>query len=70
MLPRGNFVPPQRPNPYRAADGVVPMANGALVTKPTVMLLGENGTDTVVPMNNQPGNRVSSNVFNRYRGGR
>lgn len=39
--------------------GVEPMAQGQMVTKPTVALLGERGPEAVVPMNGNPANKVS-----------
>lgn len=35
------------------------MATGGIVNKPTTALLGEDGPEMVVPLNRQPGNKVS-----------
>lgn len=63
----GGYVPmpsPQMPEP---------MARGRIVTKPTTALLGESGPEAVVPLNNNPQNRVTPAILNsltpRYHGG-
>jgi hypothetical protein len=38
------------------------MDKGAIVTSPTRAILGENGPEAVVPLTDQPGARVSTNV--------
>lgn len=47
------------PPGYSDELGVVPMAQGAIVTKPTTALIGEKGPEVVVPLTDQPGAKVS-----------
>lgn len=66
----------QTPNPIAAQSAVPsaasppqsmftpePMAAGKVVTSPTVALLGDKGPEAVVPLTDQPGNRVSTKMF-------
>lgn len=55
---------PMDPN-QQPPDGGSPMAGGQLVTRPTIALLGENGSEAVIPLNANPTNRTSM----PYRGG-
>ena len=52
-------------------DGAQPFAQGGVVTQPTRAILGENGPEAVVPLTDQPGAHVSTNmlgaVHSRYR---
>jgi hypothetical protein len=51
------------------SSGAIPMANGAtLVTRPTIVLLGEKGPESVQPLNSNPMNKTSMPAPARYRG--
>ncbi len=43
------------------------MAQGRIVTEPTVALLGEKGDEMVIPMNGDPNNKTSMPMRQRYR---
>lgn len=49
------------------------MAQGKIVTSPTRAIIGERGPEAVVPLNDNPQNRVTPAILNsltpRYRGG-
>jgi hypothetical protein len=52
-------------------DGAEPFAKGGVVTQPTRAILGENGPEAVIPLTDQPGAHLSTNmlgaVHSRYR---
>lgn len=67
---------PPAPQPALIAPPTAPpepMGGGKVVTTPTVALLGDKGPEAVVPLTDQPGNRVGTkmlgagNVRTRYR---
>jgi hypothetical protein len=66
----------QAPSASDSLAGLTPelMASGRLVTSPTVAMIGEKGPEAVVPLNNNPMNKVSGlnatmlpGVRSRYR---
>lgn len=51
--------------------GMEAMAQGKVVTRPTLALLGENGPERIQPLNSNPQNKVNAPpMLPRYRGGR
>ena len=77
MSPVTGALPPQS-QPVGASDetgggaeplGMDTFGEGQLVTRPTIALLGDKGAERVVPLNNNPMNKVNSpSVIPRYRG--
>jgi len=51
-------------------DGITPMAGGALVTRPTLALVGEKQPEIVAPLLSQPGQKVSSDMLGQGLGTR
>lgn len=45
--------------------GELPMAHGAIVMKPTRVLVGEKTPEAIVPLNNNPKNKVSTSLLRR-----
>ncbi len=41
-------------------DGMIPAAHGTIVSRPTKVLIGESGPEAVVPLNNNPDNKVNA----------
>jgi hypothetical protein len=67
--------PPVGPNPSAQSEPSDDMlGSGAqIVDKPTRVILGDDGPEAVVPLNSNPGNKVSTNILfgpmrSRYRG--
>lgn len=56
---------PDQPGMYSMDDN---MAEGKLVTKPTIAILGENEPEAVIPLNNKPGNKVRLGRMRQYYG--
>lgn len=47
--------------------GMMPMAHGGIVYKPTKILAGESGPEAIVPLNNNPQNKVSTSILRQRR---
>lgn len=45
------------------ANTVMGLAQGAIITKPTKVLLGEKGAEAVVPLNNNPDNKIGTSAL-------
>lgn len=78
MSPTDMHAPPVMDNPPQPGamsqdDSITvptPMGEGRLITKPTTAVLGENGVEAVIPLNNAVGNKTSLSMLSpmsRYK---
>lgn len=59
-------MPPQPGMPQQDEAGPLGYDNaakGVLVTQPTIARVGENGPEAIVPLNNNPGNKVRPDLL-------
>jgi hypothetical protein len=55
-----SYIPPtssatKKITTFAGRGGPVPMANGGIVTRPTLALIGESGAEAVIPLNKSRG---------------